>query len=150
MRRVASRSGIALLLALLLVAGISFFVAEYVMNAETWVMSPGSPHVYNAGNIGCGTIVDREGTVLLDMTDGRTYADSKKLRKTTVHWLGDRYGAVNAPALTSHAGDLAGVDLLNGVYTYGEAEATARLSLSGKVQLAALEAMDGKKGTVAG
>ena len=149
MRRVASRSGIALLLALLLVAGIGFFVAEYVTNAETWVMSEGSPHVYNAGNIGCGTVVDREGTVLLDMTNGRTYADSKNLRKTTVHWLGDRYGAVNAPALTTHAGDLAGFDLLNGVYAYGDAEASARVSLSGKAQLAALEAMDGKKGTVA-
>ena len=149
MRRVASRSAIALLLALLLVAGIGFFVAEYVMKAENWVMSPGSPHVYNAGNIGCGTVLDRDGTVLLDMTDGRTYASSLDLRKTTVHWLGDRYGAVNAPALATHAGDLAGFDLLNGVYAYGDAEATARLSLSGEVQLAALEAMDGKKGTVA-
>ena len=94
MRRVASRSAIALLLALLLVTGIGFFVAEYVMKAESWVMSPGSPHVYNAGNIGCGTVLDRDGTVLLDMTDGRTYASSLDLRKTTVHWLGDRYGAV--------------------------------------------------------
>ena len=149
MNRVASRSAIALLLALLLVAGLGFFVAEYVTNAETWVMFPGSPHVYNGGNIGCGTVVDREGTLLLDMTGERTYAASENLRKTTVHWLGDRYGAVSAPALTAHAGDLAGFDLLNGVYAYGDGEATARLSLSGKVQTAALEAMAGKKGTVA-
>ena len=149
MRRVASRSAIALVLALLLVVGLGFFVAEYVTKAETWVVFPGSPHVYNAGNIGCGTILDREGNVLLDLTEGRTYASSQNLRKTTVHWLGDRYGAVNAPALTNHAGDLAGFDLLNGVYSYGDAEATARISLSSDVQLVALEAMNGKKGTVA-
>lgn len=149
MRRVASRSAIALLLALLLVAGLGFFIAEYINNAETWVMFPGSPHVYNAGNIDCGVILDREGNVLLDLTNGRTYTSSQNLRKTTVHWLGDRYGAVDAPALTNHASDLAGYDLLNGVYNYGDAQATARLSLSSDAQLAAMEAMDGKKGTVA-
>jgi len=43
MNRVASRAGIAILLALLLIAGLGFFVAEYVMNAEDWVMCAGSP-----------------------------------------------------------------------------------------------------------
>ena len=83
------------LLALLLIAGLGFFVAEYVMNAADWVMFPGSPHVYSGGNIGCGVVVDRDGTQLLDMNDGRVYADSAKLRKATVHWLGDRYGNIS-------------------------------------------------------
>lgn len=149
MNRVASRGGIAVLLALLLVAGLGFFVAEYVMNAEEWVMFSGSPHVYTAGNIGCGTVVDTDGTLLLDMNDGRTYASSAALRKATVHWLGDRYGSISAPALPAHAGDLAGYDLLNGVYSYGDASGTAMLSLSAEIQTAALEAMGNKKGTVA-
>lgn len=149
MNRVASRAGIAILLALLLVAGLGFFVAEYVTNAEDWVMFDGSPHVYSGGNIGCGTVVDADGITLLDMNDGRTYADAKALRKATVHWLGDRYGNISAPALPAHAGDLAGFDLLNGVYAYGDADGTAKLSLYGKVQTVALEAMGSKKGTVA-
>lgn len=149
MNRVASRSAIAVLLALLLVAGLGFFVAEFVMNAESWVMFPGSPHVYAGGNIGCGKVTDREGTTLLDVNDGRVYASSKALRKATVHWLGDRYGSISAPALAYHAGDLAGFDYLNGVYAYGDASGTAKLSLSGKIQTAALEAMGNKKGTVA-
>lgn len=149
MNRVASRAVIAVLLALLLVAGLSFFVAEYVTNARDWVMFPGSPHVYSGGNIGCGTVVDREGTMLLDLENGRIYASSEALRKATVHWLGDRYGSISAPALPAHAAELAGYDLLNGVYTYGNASGTARLTLSGAAQTAALEAMDGKKGTVA-
>lgn len=149
MNRVASRAFVAVLLALLLVAGLGFFVVEYVTNAADWVMFPGSPHVYSGGNIGCGTVVDREGTMLLDLENGRIYASSEALRKATVHWLGDRYGSISAPALPAHAAELAGYDLLNGVYAYGNASGIARLSLSGAVQTAALEAMAGKKGTVA-
>ena len=140
MNRVASRSAIAVLLALLLVVGLGFFVAEYVMNAADWVMFPGSPHVYSGGNIGCGTVIDASGTVLLDMNEGRSYASSEALRKSTVHWLGDRNGSINAPALPNHASELAGFDLINGVYAYGNASGIAKLTIDGSVQTAALEA----------
>ena len=149
MNRVASRAFITVLLALLLVAGLGFFVAEYVGNAPDWVMFPGSPHVYSGGNLGCGTVVDAEGTTLLDLNNGRTYASSEALRKATVHWLGDRYGSYRASALPAHAAELAGPALANGVSAYGDKAGTARLTLSGAVQTAALEAMEGKKGTVA-
>ena len=149
MNRVASRAAIAVLLALLLVAGLGFFVAEFAMNASDWVMFSGSPHVYSGGNIGCGVVIDRESTALLDMNNGKTYASSKALRKATLHWLGDRSGNISAPALTAHAGDLAGFDLLNGVYAYGDTSGVAELTLSGKAQKVALEAMGNKKGTVA-
>ena len=149
MNRVASRAAIAVLLALLLVAGLGFFVAEYILNAESWVMFAGSPHVYSGGNIGCGTVVDAEGTVLLDMNNGRTYTSSEALRKAMVHWLGDRYGSVSAPALPTYAGALAGFDIVNGVYAYGDTGGTAKLTLSGSVQTAALEALGDRKGTVA-
>ena len=53
----------ALLLALVLVAGMGFFVAEYVTQAKDWVMFSGSPHVYSGGNIGCGTVVEARATI---------------------------------------------------------------------------------------
>ena len=149
MNRVASRATITILLALLLVAGLVFFVAEYAVKSEDWVMFTGSPHVYSGSNIGCGRVVDAEGTVLLDMSGERTYADSYDLRRSTIHWLGDRYGNIDAPALPAHAAALAGHDLVNGVYTYGDAQGTAQLTLYGDVQTAALDALDGRKGTVA-
>ena len=133
MNRVASRAAIAVLLALLLVAGMGFFVAEYVSEADDWVMFAGSPHVYSGGNIGCGTVVDADGVMLLDMNDGRTYASSASLRKATVHWLGDRYGSISAPALPAHAADLAGYDLVNGVYAYGSTAGVAKLTLFSQV-----------------
>ena len=149
MNRVASRSAITVLLALLLIAGLAFFVAEYAVKSEEWVMFSGSPHVYSGSNIGCGKVVDAEGTLLLDMSDERTYADDYYLRKSTIHWLGDRYGNIDAPALPAHAAELAGHDLVNGVYTYGDAQGVAQLTLHGDVQTAALEALDGRKGTIA-
>ena len=149
MNRIAKRSGIILILALLLLAGFAFFVAEFVAEAGDWVIFPGSPHIYTGGNIGTGVVLDREGTVLLDLNDGRTYAEDLELRKSTVHWLGDRNGSVSAPALPNYAAQLAGFDLVNGVYHYGEQGGVAQLTLSGAAQQAALEAMGSYKGTVA-
>ena len=149
MNRVASRAGITVLITLLLIAGLGFFVAEFVTDAEQWVVFSGSPHVYTGGNLGCGTVEDRSGTLLLNLENGRTYAENEALRKATIHWLGDRYGSISAPALASHAGDLTGFDLVNGVYAYGETGGRATLTLSANAQLAALQAMGDKKGTVA-
>ena len=58
MNRVARRSTIALLLAVVLVGGILFFVGEFVVQSPDWVVFPGNPHIYNGTNIGCGTITD--------------------------------------------------------------------------------------------
>ena len=148
MNRIALRAGIAFLLILILLAGLGFFVFEYVTQADQWVVFPGSPHVYNGGNIGCGVITDRDGVLLLDLSDGRTYAQAEALRRSTVHWLGDRKGSISAPALSHYAAELTGFDLLNGVYTYGEAGGTAQLTLSAEVQEAALKALGSYKGTL--
>ena len=45
--------------------------------------------------------------------------------------------------------EMAGFDHLNGVYAYGENAGQAELTLSAKVQTAALQALGGRKGTVA-
>ena len=148
MNRIAGRAGIALLLVLVLLVGFGLFVFEYVTEASSWVVFAGSPHVYNGGNIGCGVIVDRDGMKLLDLSDSRSYAEIEAVRRSTVHWLGDRKGSISAPALSHYAGELIGYDLLNGVYAYGATGGTAELTLSSKVQQAALEAMGNYKGTI--
>ena len=149
MNRIAGRAGVILLLILLLVAGLSFFIVEYAIEAGDWVIFAGSPHVYNGGNIGCGTVVGCEDTFLLDMTEGRVYSNSLAIRASTVHWLGDRYGSISAPALSYYAPQLAGYDGLNGVYSYADQDGVAQLTLSAKAQQVALEAMGDYKGTVA-
>jgi len=149
MNRIAGRAAITVLLALLLIGGFAFFVAEYVTQANEWVLFTGSPHIYNGINIGTGTVIDRDGVLLLDMEGERSYADSAAVRKSTVHWLGDRYGYISAPALPHYSAQLAGYDIVNGVYSYGENAGIAKLSISSQLQTIALEALDGRRGTVA-
>lgn len=149
MNRVAGRAAVVILLAVLLLAGFTFFVAEFVMDAADWAVFPGSPHVYHAGNMGSGAVIDRDGILLLDMSNGRQYSSAEAIRKATLHWLGDTNGNISAPAVPSYSSQIAGFDLVNGLYSYGGAGGVAELTLSAKVQSVALEALGSYKGTVA-
>lgn len=149
MNRIAARAWITMLFVLALLGGFTFFLCEYVTNAGDWVVFSGSPHVYNGGNIDCGTVIDKEGYVLLDMVGDRKYSEDKFLRMSTVHWLGDRDGYVDAPSLASYSEQIAGFDMLNGVYNYGNQSGVTNLTLRASVQKTALTAMAGRKGTVA-
>ena len=149
MNRVMSRAKILLILVLVLACGMTFFLGEYFANSGKWVHSAGSPHIYNAENIGCGQIADRSGNLLLDLTNSRTYSNVPVLRMATMHWLGDRQGNISAPALSRYAKEIAGYDPVNGLYAYGGVGGQATLTLSAQLQMAALEAMGDYRGTLA-
>ena len=149
MHRVMKRTWVIHVFLLILLAGMAFFLWEYMTEAQKWVASTGSPHLYNNSNIGCGTIVDRSGTVLLDISTERSYAEDKTTRKSTLHWLGDRKGYISAAAVSGYADEMAGYDKLNGVYAASGEAGYAELTLSARVQNTALEALGNRKGTVA-
>lgn len=149
MNRIALRAWAMLVVVAILLSGFGFFLYEYFTEGSGWVIVPGSPHVYNGENIGCGVVVDRDSTLLLDLRDGRGYSDSLPLRRATVHWVGDRFGSISAPALSYYAGQMAGFDYFNGIYNYGQTGGVAELTLSAQMQTAALEALGEYKGTVA-
>lgn len=134
---------------LVLVGGMVFFLADYWLHADQWVTAAGSPHVYSNANLGCGIVTDRSGVLLLDTSGDRTYSDREATRKSTLHWLGDREGKISASAVSHYAGAMVGFDRINGIYNAGNMEGVAELTLSSRVQNAALEAMNGRKGTVA-
>lgn len=149
MHRVMKRTWVIHVFLLILLAGMVFFLWEYVTQAQKWVASTGSPHLYNNSNIGCGIISDRSGTVLLDISSKRSYAEDAATRKSTLHWLGDRQGFINAAAVSGYADEMAGYDRINGVYAASGEAGSARLTLSARVQNTALEALGDRKGTVA-
>lgn len=149
MNRIAQRSRIALALAFLLLAGLVFFLGEFILRADDWVVFPGSPHVYTGSNLNCGIVTDRNGTILLDSTDGRTYSEDPALRQATMHLLGDRYGYISAPALAGFSSEMVGFDLLGGIYSRKGTGGTAVLTISAEAQLAAQSALAGRKGVVA-
>ena len=148
MNRIAKRSVAIFILVGLLVGGLGLFIGKYLANGSDWVMHEGSPHVYSGENLGTGMVVDRDGLLLLNLKEVRSYSVSKELRMSTLHWLGDRYGYVNAPALATYAKELAGYNPLTGLYSYSGA-GQVELTLSAYLQMAALEAMGEYKGTLA-
>ena len=149
MHRVMKRTWVVHVFLLILLSGMAFFLWEYATEAQRWVAATGSPHLYNNSNIGCGTIVDRSGTVLLDISTSRSYAQDKLTRKSTLHWLGDRKGFINAAAVSGYADEMAGYDKINGVYAASGEAGYAELTLSARVQNTAMEALGDRKGTVA-
>jgi len=149
MNRVTKRTWLMGAFIWVLVGGMVFFLFDYWVNAGSWVSAGGSPHVYSNTNLSVGTITDRSGTVLLDMTGERSYAENAATRKSTLHWLGDREGNISAAAVSHYAGAMVGFDPVNGIYNSGDSSGVTELTLSASVQNTALDAMGNRKGTVA-
>ena len=149
MNRVTRRASAVLLLVIALVGGLTFFIFEYFAKADQWIVSTGSPHIYNSSNIGCGQVYDRSGKLLLDLMASRTYAKDETVRRATLHWLGDRNGSISSPAIAHYAKEMTGYNIIDGLYSYGGEAGAAVLTLSSKVQTVALNAMGDRKGTVA-
>ena len=148
MNRVSRRASALVLLILVMIGGMGFFLYEYATKADSWVVSVGSPHVYNSSNIGCGQVVDRDGNLLLDMTSSRTYSDNLTTRRSTLHWLGDRSGKISAPAISHYAKEMTGYNIVNGLYSYNGTGGQAALTISSQIQNVALEAMGSNKGAI--
>lgn len=148
MKKVSARALCALVLAAALVLGLAALAVKYAVSADEWVTFSGSPHVYAGANLDCGVVTDRAGTLLLDTTGGRAYAESAATRVSTMHILGDRYGYISAPLLGYYADDLIGYSKVQGLYGQQLGEAKAQLSISAAAQNAAQEALAGYRGTI--
>ena len=148
MKKVSGRAIFPLILAIVLLAGTVLLCVRYFVKAGEWVTFSGSPHVYTGVNLDGGVVTDRDGTLLLDSTDGRTYSADAVTRTATMHLLGDRYGYIQAPLLGSFADYMIGFDKINGLYGAEGTEANATLTLSASAQTAAYQALGNYHGTV--
>ena len=148
MTKVSGRAIFPLILAIVLLAGTVLLCVRYFAKADEWVTFSGSPHVYTGVNLDGGVVTDRDGTLLLDSTDGRNYSADAATRTATMHLLGDRYGYIQAPLLGSFADDMIGFDKINGLYGAEGTEANAALTLSAAAQTAAYQALGNYHGTV--
>ena len=148
MKKVSGRAIFPLILAIVLLAGTVLLCVRYFVKAGEWVTFSGSPHVYTGVNLDGGVVTDRDGTLLLDSTDGRNYSADAATRTATMHLLGDRYGYIQAPLLGSFADDMIGFDKINGLYGAEGTEANAALTLSAAAQTAAYQALGNYHGTV--
>ena len=142
MNRVTKRTWLMAVFIGVLLGGMVFFLWEYTTKAGDWISS-------GSINVATGTVVDRSGTVLLDMGSSRTYSSDKTTRMSTLHWLGDRNGSIKASAVNGYRAQMAGFNLVSGIYNSTSVGGQAQLTLSSKVQNTAYQAMDGRNGVVA-
>lgn len=147
MNRVSKRVWPVSILCLLLIGGLGLFIYRYFVYGSTWVLNPGNPHLYNAGNASFGIITDRNGVFLYDSSE-REYSEDTILSASTIHILGDRAGSISAPLLSEYLPLLSGYSTVNGLYNNGPGP-TAVLTIDADAQRAAYNAMNGRKGTVA-
>lgn len=148
MNKLAKRAWFALVLAGILSIGLVVIVVRYFTQAQDWVTFQSSPHVYNNGVMDSGMVVSREGTVLLDATHGRSYAEDYTLRCSMLHLLGDTEGNITPYLLNEYGDELVGFDLLNGTHHTGLGSGMMRMTLSADAQRSALYALDGRHGAV--
>ena len=115
MNKLAKRAWFALALAGMLLLGMGVIVVRYFIDSPDWVTFQNSPHVYTDGVMNSGKIVDRGGTVVLDATNGKSYADSASLRRSMLHLLGDREGNITPFLLQEYGSELVGFDRINAI-----------------------------------
>lgn len=89
MKQVRQRTALIILLIALLAAGMALFCIFYFVHGADWASFSANAHAYTDGTLTSGEILDREGVTLYDPATGE-YADSRSLRRATLHAIGDR------------------------------------------------------------
>ncbi len=150
MKKIERRAFVCLALALLLAAGLGFFLVKYFLDGGSWASSAFNRHLYNSsGELASGTALDRDGDVLSEVADGRrTYYDNATVRKATLHAVGDLQGNIGTGALNAFADKLTGYSLLNGAFGAQQGN-DLYLTIDARYNYTAYEALGGHAGTVA-
>ena len=152
MKTVAKRSVFPLVLAGILLFGLTSFVVRYFLYAQRWVSFNRSPHLYVYSDDGwypdIGRVEDRSGVLLFSTDGGVSYADNALTRSSTVHLLGDRKENIPANILRRYTPYLVGYDKLNGTAAAERCQGELTLTVDAGIQNVALAALGSRKGTV--
>ena len=143
MKSIANRTLFALILAGILLFGLLTFVIRYFIFADSW-MSYSS----RSGMASIQSITDRNGEVLYAPHEENVYSESVLIRKATLHLLGDREGNIDPLMVKQYIPQLLGYDKLNGTYGMDAGTGRMELTIDGNVEAVALQALNGRKGTV--
>jgi peptidoglycan glycosyltransferase len=149
MKRVNTRAGALLILCALVLVGLSFYIFRFITKGRMWVSFPSNLTVYSDGILKVGTVLDRNGVLLTDVSGGsRLYADNASVRKATLHAVGDLGGNIGTGALSAFASRLIGYDILSGAYTRSGEGKDIYLTIDAQLNVTAYKALNGKKGAV--
>ena len=151
MRKIEKRAFVCLVLAGLLLLGMTFFAGEFLVKGGSWASSAFNRHLYNnEGVLTSGTVLDRDGDILsaVDENGNRTYYQNETVRKSTLHAVGDLQGNIGTGVLNAFADKLTGYDLVNGAFSAHQGN-TMYLTIDARYNYEAYQALNGHAGTVA-
>ena len=150
MNKIRKRAVSVLLLVALLIVGMGFYMFELFRDGSDWASFSANQGVYDNGSLSTGTITDRNGVVLSAPGEGgRVYNDDPAVRRAVLHAVGDRWGNIGTGALYVFSSKLIGYDIVQGTYSVDGSGKTLELAIDADLNVAALSAMNGCKGTVA-
>jgi len=152
MNKIRTRSYSVLLLVAIALLGMLFLVIRFFIYGAEWATTRErfNETVFRNGKfIATGTITDRNGLILADVTDGlRTYAESADVRRATVHSVGDLQYNISTGALTVFASELSSYNLLTGSFGITGPGSEVNLTIDSRLNVVALNALGNHRGAV--
>ncbi len=153
MKTTAKRSVAVILLVAVVLSGLGILGYRFAVNGEKWATMRANAHLTKNGSFtGAGNVLDRNGEVLA-YTEGsvRKYNASERIRRSTLHIVGDTEGYISSGVQTAFKTQLTGYNSITGVYTlerYGKGN-DVTLTIDSKVCATAYDALGGRNGVVA-
>lgn len=129
--------------------GLAALVFNYFKNGSSWALHPTDQHLYTNGQLKVGTIVDRNGVVLSQMSNGtRIYNKDKTIRTAVMQTVGDSGGNVGTGAQVVFGRQMSSWNFLNGAYHFSSGQKEIRLTIDANLCATAYKALNGSKGAV--
>lgn len=153
MKTTAKRSIAILVLVAMVVSGLGVLASKFVINGEKWATMRANEHLNEDGSfIAAGNVTDRNGE-LLAYTDSedRHYNESERIRRATLHIVGDTEGYISSGVQTAYKTKLTGYNPVTGLYSlkkYGRGN-DVRLTIDAEICAEAYDALKGRNGVVA-
>lgn len=153
MKTTSRRGFLVLILVAVVSAGLVILGGRFAVNGEKWATLRANEHLTENGSfIGAGKVADRNGEVLA-YTKGqsRKYNNSKRIRRATLHIVGDTEGYISSGVQTAYKTKLTGYNPVTGIYSltkYGKGN-DVKLTIDSKICATAYDALKGRKGVVA-
>lgn len=150
MKKALSRTFIVLAVTALFAGGLLLYYIKLGFMGGRWATYPTNRHLYSNGElVKAGTVTDRDGVVLAATVNGkRTYHKNLKIRKATLHAVGDSKGNISTGVQAAFLKELCGYDPLNGVYNVSGKGNDIQLTLDSGLCAAALTQLGSEAGTV--
>lgn len=153
MKSTTKRAFVVFLLVAFFVLGLVYLAMNLGINAEKWATLRANAHLVSDGSfIGAGNVLDRNGVILAETVKGeRVYNNSERIRRSTLHIVGDSEGYIASGVQTAYKKELIGYNIVTGIYPlkqYGRGN-DITLTIDATVSVTALDALGSNKGVVA-